>query len=80
MPKDIQNLVRSRNARLNLARRQAWALFEILNPDMRPNTDEGWSILFASIRDMAADVQQGTHEASAYHNSLRDVPAPADDE
>lgn len=70
--KDLHNLVRSRNARLNLARRQAAAMVEMLDPEKRPinANDEAWSVLFAEIRDMAQDALQGAHEASAYHNAL----------
>lgn len=70
--KDLHDLARSRNARLNLARRQSAELVELLDPEKRlPNAhDEGWSALFADIRDMAQDILQGVHEASAYHNAL----------
>jgi hypothetical protein len=70
--KDLHDLVRSRNARLNLTRRQAAAMVETLDPKKRPGNanDEAWSHLFANIRDMAQDALQGAHEASAYHNAL----------
>lgn len=70
--KDLHDLVRSRNARLNLARRQAARMLGLLDPEKRPPNahDVAWSVLFAEIRDMAQDALQGAHEASAYHNAL----------
>lgn len=75
--KDEHNLRRSRNARLNLARRQAEQLYRLLNPKGRPKDDnaDGWNEIFAEARDMAEYVHQGVHEASAYHNALKDGPA-----
>ena len=70
--KNMMDLIRSRNARLNLARRQADMMFNLLNPVVRPKTEDEWNALFASIRDAANDIVQGVHEASAYHNSLKD--------
>lgn len=74
--KDEHNLKRSRNARLNLARRQAEQLYRLLNPEHRPkdSDQDGWNELFAEARDMIADTHQGIHEASAYNNSLKDEP------
>lgn len=71
--KDENNLIRSRNARLNLVHRAAKNLVTSCKPEHRPDNDEAWSALFADIRDMAADVHQGVHEASAYHNVLKDA-------
>ena len=63
--------MRSRNARLNLARRAATILATELDPGNRPESEDQWNALFAVIRDCAGDVHQGVHEASAYHNCLK---------
>lgn len=70
--KDRTNVIRSRNARLNLARRSAVLLVDLLDPEKRPKDKdvEGWSLLLAEIKDRAQDVAQAAYEASAYNNVL----------
>lgn len=80
--KEGRDIVRSRNARLNMARRNAVNLKTLLDSEKRPalDNDEAWSALFADIRDMAADILQAVHEASAYHNVLIGHPTPTEAE
>lgn len=78
--KDGKDVVRSRNARLNVARREAAKIARLLEPELRPalDNDAAWSALFANIRDAATDVYQGVHEANAYHNVLIGHPEKAE--
>ncbi len=64
--------VRSRNARLNQALRHAADLVAMLKPERRPDNEDAWNALFAEARDDANDIHQCVHEASAYHNVLKD--------
>lgn len=74
--KDSRATLRSRNARLNLARKEAAKMARWLEPELRPalGDDDKWAALFANIRDGAADIVQAVHEANAYHNVLMVEP------